>query len=71
MQQFRYTINEKAKSNVSNLVDAARKAGKVLAKDPKKNGDDARKERNGLDGNKLTEMAFDEGFREGVKESHS
>jgi len=25
MQQFRYAINEKAKSNVSNLVDAARR----------------------------------------------
>lgn len=64
-------LNGKAKSNASELADAARKAGKALAKDPKKNGDDARKERNEYKGNKLTERAFDDGFREGVKESHS
>lgn len=55
------------KSNACNKVDVARAAGKALAKDPTKNGDDARKERHKYR-NALQVDAFDDGFKKGVKE---
>lgn len=62
-----FELNKYGKSNANNQIDEAKAAGKALAKDPLKGGEEARKERDSYS-NALQIKAFDDGFKEGVKE---